>query len=196
MPNSSSELGIRRSRLGRIIRDMCKIEGQPALQEVFALPLGRATQIRSAAAAPARLQALFLPCPGGGVHRQGQGRRALRVRSEGLTSSPTTAGLPVACSCCTPGRCPITRTRSAIPCGTSLTVPKHTPAVRSNGPKSTRDTAATTRQSPFTPALGRAPVFVTPVSSQSTHAGRPRRTRSALATRQTQIGTLQRTLRQ
>jgi transposase, IS5 family len=37
-----------RSRLGRIIRDIRrKIEGQPALEEAFALPLGRATQIRS-----------------------------------------------------------------------------------------------------------------------------------------------------
>ncbi len=39
---------ILRSRLGRIIRDIRrKIEGQPALEEAFALPLGRATQIRS-----------------------------------------------------------------------------------------------------------------------------------------------------
>jgi IS5 family transposase len=37
-----------RSRLGRIIRDIRrKIEGQPALEDVFALPLGRAAQIRS-----------------------------------------------------------------------------------------------------------------------------------------------------
>ncbi|BAR63656.1 hypothetical protein ACVIWV_010253 [Bradyrhizobium diazoefficiens] len=39
---------ILRSRLGRIIRDIRrKIEGQPALEQAFALPLGRATQIRS-----------------------------------------------------------------------------------------------------------------------------------------------------
>src|SRR3954452_15085275 len=37
-----------------------------------------------ATAAPARLETLFFPCPGGGVHRQRKGRRALRVRSEGL----------------------------------------------------------------------------------------------------------------
>jgi IS5 family transposase len=37
-----------RSRLGRIIRDIRrKIEGQPALEEAFALPLGHAAQIRS-----------------------------------------------------------------------------------------------------------------------------------------------------
>src|SRR5476651_2454283 len=42
------QLRVLRSRLGRIIRDIRrKIEDQPALEEVFALPLGRATQIRS-----------------------------------------------------------------------------------------------------------------------------------------------------
>ena len=79
------QLRILRSRLGRIIRDIRrKIEGQPALEEAFALPLGRATQYPLATAASARLEALFLPCPGGGVHRQGQGQRTLRVRREGL----------------------------------------------------------------------------------------------------------------
>jgi Transposase domain (DUF772) len=62
-------------------------------------------------------------------------------------SSPTTAGLPVACSFCTPARCPITRT-TVIPCGTSSTAPRNSPAVRSSGPMSTRDTAATTRKIP------------------------------------------------
>ena len=43
------QLRILGSRLGRIIRDIRrKIEGQQALEEAFALPLGRATQIRSA----------------------------------------------------------------------------------------------------------------------------------------------------
>ena len=42
------QLRILRSRLGRIIRDIRrKIEGQPALEQAFALPLGRANQIRS-----------------------------------------------------------------------------------------------------------------------------------------------------
>lgn len=42
------QLRILRSRLGRTIRDIRrKIEGQPALQETFAFPLGRASQIRS-----------------------------------------------------------------------------------------------------------------------------------------------------
>ena len=42
------QLRILRSRLGRIIRDIRrKIEGHPALEEAFALPLGRAAQVRS-----------------------------------------------------------------------------------------------------------------------------------------------------
>src|SRR5215218_9301742 len=42
------QLRMLRSRLGRIIRDIRrKIEGQPALEEAFPLPLGRASQIRS-----------------------------------------------------------------------------------------------------------------------------------------------------
>lgn len=42
------QLRLLRSRLGRIIRDIRrKIEGQPALEDAFALPLGWATQIRS-----------------------------------------------------------------------------------------------------------------------------------------------------
>src|ERR1044072_3924942 len=41
------QLRILRSRLGRITRDIRrKIVGQPALEEAFALPLGRASQIR------------------------------------------------------------------------------------------------------------------------------------------------------
>jgi IS5 family transposase len=42
------QLRIVRSRLGRIIRDIRrKVEGEAALEEAFALPLSRATQIRS-----------------------------------------------------------------------------------------------------------------------------------------------------
>src|SRR4051812_45528677 len=42
------QLRILRSRLGRIIRDIRrKIEGQTVLENAFALPLGRASQIRS-----------------------------------------------------------------------------------------------------------------------------------------------------
>ena len=79
------QLRILRSRLGRIIRDIRrKIEGQPALEEAFALPLGRATQIRSQQQRQRGWKLYSFHAPGGGVHRQRQGRRALRVRREGL----------------------------------------------------------------------------------------------------------------
>ena len=72
------QLRLLRSRLGRIIRDIRrKIEGQPALEEAFALPLGRAAQIRSQQQRQRGWKLYSL-------HRQRQGRGALRVWSEGL----------------------------------------------------------------------------------------------------------------
>ncbi|MHC2279190.1 hypothetical protein ACVME8_005833 [Bradyrhizobium diazoefficiens] len=63
---------ILRSRLGRIIRDIRrKIEGQPALEQAFALPLGRATQIRSQQ-----------------QRQRGWKLYSLRVRREGLHAPP------------------------------------------------------------------------------------------------------------
>ena len=65
------QLRILRSRLGRIVRDIRrKIEGQPALEGSVRPPAwpGHADPLTTAA--PARLEALFLACPGGGVHRQ------------------------------------------------------------------------------------------------------------------------------
>ncbi|SCB56127.1 Transposase domain [Bradyrhizobium shewense] len=79
------QLRILRSRLGRIIRDIRRrIEGQPALEEAFALPLGRTAQIRSQQQRQRGWKLYSFPCSGGGVHRQRQGRRALPVRREGL----------------------------------------------------------------------------------------------------------------
>jgi len=78
------QLRFLRSRLGRLIRDIGrKIAGRPDLEAALALPL---TQVPDPlpTAAPARLEALFLPCPRDRVHRQGQGQRALRVRRQGL----------------------------------------------------------------------------------------------------------------
>ena len=69
------QLRILRTRLGRLIRDIRrKIAGNAELEAVFAWPLSRADQIPLAAAAPARLEAVFLPRSGGGVHRQGKAR--------------------------------------------------------------------------------------------------------------------------
>jgi IS5 family transposase len=78
------QLRILRSRLGRIIRDIRrKIEGH-SIGGGVRPPAWPGQPDPLAAAAPARLEALFLPCPRGRVHRQGQGQRTLRVRGEGL----------------------------------------------------------------------------------------------------------------
>jgi transposase, IS5 family len=79
------QLRILRSRLGRIIHDIRrKIEGQPAVEEAFALPLGRATQIRSQQQRQRGWKLYSFHAPEGGVHRQRQGQRTLRVRRGGL----------------------------------------------------------------------------------------------------------------
>ncbi len=81
-----------RTRLGRLIRDIRrKTEGDEGLEEAFAAPLGRASQIRgqkqrqrgwklspAACAAPlARRSASDVARPGDRVHRQGQGAQTL-----------------------------------------------------------------------------------------------------------------------
>ncbi|MCS3694237.1 hypothetical protein ABIF07_007804 [Bradyrhizobium elkanii] len=139
------QLRILRSRLGRIIRDIRrKIEGQAVLENAFALPLGRASQIRS----QQQRQAAGSSIPST-PRRWSASARAKQPRLTSSVSkppsSPTTAVLPVACSCCTPGRCPITPT-TVIPCATSSTAPRHSPAARSSGPMPTRDIAATTHR--------------------------------------------------
>ncbi|MHC2338194.1 hypothetical protein ACVIW0_007483 [Bradyrhizobium sp. USDA 4454] len=90
------------------------------------------------------------------------GRRSARSHPRQVTSPfgmkasivPNTCRPPVAYSCCTPGRCPTTLT-TATRCGTLWTAPRHSPAVQSSGPMSTRATAATTRKIPA--ALSSAP---------------------------------------
>src|SRR5947208_2053420 len=77
------QLRILRTRLGRLIRDIRrKIAGNAELEAVFRLATLTCRSDPLAAAAPARLEAVFLPRSGGGVHRQGQGQRALRIRCE------------------------------------------------------------------------------------------------------------------
>ena len=44
------------------------VTGRPELEAVFESPMARAAQIRSATAAPARMEALFLPHPRGRMH--------------------------------------------------------------------------------------------------------------------------------
>ena len=72
------QLRLLRTRLGRLIRDIRrKIAGQQQVEAAFETALSRASQIRSQPAAPARLEALFLPRTRGRVHRQGQSECAL-----------------------------------------------------------------------------------------------------------------------
>ncbi|MCS3764837.1 IS5 family transposase [Bradyrhizobium centrosematis] len=141
------QLRILRSRLGRIIRDIRRrIEGQPALEEAFALPLGRASQIRSQQQRQRGWKLYSFHAPE--VECIGKGKAAAPYEfGVKAPSSPTTAGLPVGCSCCTPGRCPIIPT-TVIPCGTSSTAPRRSPAVRSSRPTSIRDIAADTQNPP------------------------------------------------
>jgi IS5 family transposase len=141
------QLRILRSRLGRIIRDIRrKIEGQPALEEAFALPLSRATQIRSQQQRQRGWKLYSFHAPE--VECIGKGKAAAPYEF-GVKASIVTNNrrAPGGSSCCTPGRYPITRT-TVILCGTSSTAPRHSPAARSSAPMSTRDTAATTRKIP------------------------------------------------
>src|SRR5262249_40149828 len=98
-----------------------------------------------AAAAPARLEAVFLPRSGGGVASAGARPARLTNSVLKLPSSPPMPGHRVANLFCTPGRCPailMTATRWA-PSSKPL---RGSPAVRSSVPMSTRDTAATMPQ--------------------------------------------------
>lgn len=61
-------------------------------------------------------------------------------------SLPTTAGLPVACPCCTRDRCPTSRTTVTL-CRMSLTASRPSPAARPSG-LCRRATAAPTCKSP------------------------------------------------
>ena len=54
------------------------------LKSVFAQPLSLARRVRDQQPAPARAEGLFAARAGGGMHRQGQGAPALRVRRQGL----------------------------------------------------------------------------------------------------------------
>ena len=124
-----------------MIRDIRrKTQATPSL--AFETALARAVQIRSQQQASARLEALFVPCPGGRVHRQGQGPHTLGVRvkvSIVATNARAPGGQFVLHAA---GRCraiPMTATH----CGPSSTKHSASPAARSSAPMSTRGTAAT-----------------------------------------------------
>jgi len=79
------QLRLPRSRLGRMTLDIRrKIAGRPELAAVFRSAARACRADPIAAAAPARMEALFPPRPRGRMHRQGQGRGSLRVRRQSL----------------------------------------------------------------------------------------------------------------
>ena len=88
--------------LGRTIRDIARqIAGEDELQAIFLRPLHLAAPGARAEPTSARPQGLQPACPGSGVHRQGQGACALRVRRQGVARDHAEAlqGRPVRAPC-------------------------------------------------------------------------------------------------
>jgi IS5 family transposase len=72
-----------RTWLGRVVRDIRRKTAATAdLREAFVRPLYLAELGALAASSSARTQSLFAARAGGGMHRQGQGAQALRVRRQ------------------------------------------------------------------------------------------------------------------
>ena len=140
------QLRILRSRLGRIIRDIRrKIEGQPALEEAFALPLGRAAQIRSQQQRQRGWKLYSFHAP------------EVECIGKGKAAAPYEFGV---------------KASLVTNCATSSTAPRHSPAVRSSGPMSTRDTAAMTRKIPVA-STSPAKSAASSVSSSASCAAAP-----------------------
>jgi transposase, IS5 family len=137
------QLRILRSRLCRIIRDIRrKIEGQPALEQAFALPLGRADQVR----APQQRQRGWKPYSFHAPNVECIGKGNARTSYEfGVKASIVTTNRGA------PGGQFVLHAK-ALPDNpydghtlrTSSKTPRSSPDARSSGPMSTRDTAATT----------------------------------------------------
>ena len=78
-----------RTRLGRLIRDIGrKIDSDQAREALFIPLLSLASQVRRQDRHQRGAQDLCSPCPGGGMHRQGQGPYTLRVRLQGQRGDP------------------------------------------------------------------------------------------------------------
>ena len=141
------QLRILRSRLGRIIRDIRrKIEGQPALEQAFALPLGRATQIRSQQQRQRGWKLYSFHAPE--VECIGKGKAAapyeFGVKASIVTNNRRApGGLFVLHARAMPDNPYDGHTLRDV-----IDRTENSPAVRSSGPMSTRVTAATTRKSP------------------------------------------------
>ena len=128
------ELKFLRTRLGRIIRDIRrKIEGNTRLEDRFGPLLDLASRVRHQEQRQRGPEGLFAARARGGVHRQGQGPRALRVRLQGLDCHARSPRPRAGSSCCTPRRCtatpmtairsvpssPISKSSQVLPCAAS-----------------------------------------------------------------------------
>ena len=169
------QLRILRSRLGRIIRDIRrKIEGQPGLEEAFALPLGRATQIRSQQQRQRGWKLYSFHAPE--VECIGKGKAAapyeFGVKASIVTNNPRApGGLFVLHARALPDNPYDGHTLRAV-----IDPPRRSPAVRSSGPMSTRDIAATTRKIPVassSPARSAASSASSSASSTAAPLSRP-----------------------
>ena len=143
------QLRILRSRLGRIIRDIRrKIAGQPALEEAFALAAWRAPR-RSARSSSASAAGSFIPSM---PRRSSASARARPARPTSSASRPPSSP-PIARA---PGGLFVLHAKAlpGNPYDGHTLRRRHrphrdsSPAARSSGPMSTRDTAATTRKIP------------------------------------------------
>ena len=131
-----------RTRLGRLIRDIRrKTAGREPVKAAFERPLSRASQIRSQRQRQRgwklySFHASEVECIGKGK------ARAPYEFGVKVSIVTTNACAPAASSCCRPRRCRAIPTTVTL-CGPPSRTPSASPAVRSNGPMSTRDTADT-----------------------------------------------------
>jgi len=139
------ELRILRTHLGRLIRDIGrKIPVTPTSRRRS--PCHWRAPVRSGPSNSASAAGSCIPSmpPRPSASARAKPARPTSSASRSRSSLPMPAPR-TASSCCTPGRCPATRTM-ATPCATSSTTPRNSPAARSSAPMSTRATADTMRR--------------------------------------------------
>ena len=157
------ELRILRTRLGRLIRDIGrKIAGQESLDAAFALPLTRASQIRSQQQRQRGWKLYSFHAPETECIGKAKPARPTSSASRSRSSPPTPAPR-AASSCCTPGRCPAIP-MTVTPCARPSRTPKNSPAARSSAAMSTRATAGMT---PRTRAASSSPARSAACSASS-----------------------------
>jgi IS5 family transposase len=139
------QLRVLRTRLGCVIRDIRrKIAGQPALEEAFEWPLARASQIRSQQQRQRGWKLYSFHAPE--VECIGKGKASAPYEfGVKVSVPPPTPAPPAASSCCTPRRCRAIRMMGTR-CGPRSRTPRGSPGARSSVPMSTKDTAATMRE--------------------------------------------------